>query len=63
MPLYELIVTAKMGESAGVGSLLKAMSALILEEGGKSFTTMCLTQLKVSSDHIKTWEIEFCKRT
>jgi hypothetical protein len=35
MPLYELIAICRLGESKGVGSMLKTLSAVILEEGGK----------------------------
>jgi hypothetical protein len=34
MPLYELVMVCKMGESQHLGSLLKTVSATILQEGG-----------------------------
>ena len=34
MPLYELVMICKMGESQHLGTLLKAVSATILQEGG-----------------------------
>ena len=34
MPLYELVMICKMGESQHLATLLKAVSATILQEGG-----------------------------
>lgn len=35
MPFYELIMLCKVGESAAMGTLVKNVSAAILQEGGK----------------------------
>lgn len=34
MPLYELVIICRMGESQGIGSLIKAVSGAVLQEGG-----------------------------
>jgi ribosomal protein S6 len=34
MPLYELVMVCRMGESQALGSLLKAVTACVLQEGG-----------------------------
>ncbi len=34
MPFYELIMLCKVGESAAMGTLVKNVSATILEQGG-----------------------------
>ena len=34
MPLYELVLVCRMGESQAMANLIKAVSATILQEGG-----------------------------
>ena len=34
MPLYEMVMVCKMGESASMATLLKNVSTVILQEGG-----------------------------
>ena len=34
MPLYELVLVCKMGESHNLGTLLKTVSSAVLQEGG-----------------------------
>lgn len=42
MPLYELVIVCKMGESQHLASMLKAVSTVILQEGGvvRGFTNL-----------------------
>lgn len=34
MPLYEMVMICRMGESQNLATLLKAVSATVLQEGG-----------------------------
>lgn len=35
MPFYEMIMLCKIGESQAMGTLIKNVAAVILQEGGK----------------------------
>lgn len=34
MPLYELVMVCRMGESQNLGTLLKSVTSTVLQEGG-----------------------------
>ena len=42
MPLYELVIVCKIGESQHLASMLKTVSSVILQEGGvvRGFTNL-----------------------